>query len=83
MEKINFLLFFFCNFFLNFLFKHLTRRYDIIGNYWQEIHPRIPLPLLSQYSVVVHEDFIYFFGGFIGDKLIATNKIYRYKCIPW
>jgi len=56
-----------------FTYNFVTKTWCKLGN------SNFQVPSISQYSMAVHEDFLYLFGGFCSRKQECMNSLYSYK----
>jgi len=51
--------------------------YNFATRVWTQIeNANFPIPTISQYSLSVHENFMYIFGGYCGLQKTCSNKLY-------
>jgi len=54
--------------------------FNFVTRLWTQIsHPCFETPSISQYSLVVHEDKMYIFGGYCAKRKACVNRFYSYK----
>jgi hypothetical protein len=53
--------------------------FEIESRSWTEILPRnFEIPSISQYSIGLHRDALYFFGGYCGEDKKCVNTLYKF-----